>query len=159
MVSGYKLWRLVIGGGVVMANSFVGLAQHAPVADLSHTWIERGNKAWIKGMKTGDVKLIAATYAEDALDCAGTGECFKGRSEIYEHLNQRFARLGPAQSATVTSGGSVRQGDFVYEWGVAQASFANGKSVQGHYLTVWQLQADRSWRIFRNIAIPDNRKR
>ena len=134
--------------------SSMALAQQTDAGDASHTWIERGNNAWIAGMKSGDAQLIADTYAEEALDCAATGECIRGKRAILEHLKQRAAQLGRAEAASVTSGGSVRRGDYVYEWGVAQASFANAHTVKGRYLTVWQLQADGSWKIFRNMAIP-----
>jgi len=128
------------------------LAVHAP----ARQWIDAGNRAWVTGMKNGDASTIAATYADNALDCPATGDCFKGRSEIYEHLKQRLTLTGPAQTASVTSAGSVQQHDYVYEWGLAQASFAHGRTISGHYLTVWKLQSDGTWKIFRNLAIPDD---
>jgi hypothetical protein len=51
--------------------------------------------------------------------------------------------------------GSSQQGKFVYEWGRAEATFDGGKSLVDKYLTVWQNQADCSWKIFRNLVIPD----
>jgi len=54
--------------------------------------------------------------------------------------------------------GSVQQGSFVYEWGRAEASFANGNNVVDRYLTVWHRQSDGSWKIFRNMVIPDDGK-
>jgi len=42
-----------------------------------------------------------------------------------------------------------------YEWGRAEATFDGGKSLVDKYLTVWQNQADGSWKIFRNLVIPD----
>ena len=108
-------------------------------------------------MKDAEAAIIAASYADDALDCAATGECFKGRNAIEAHFRERSTKLGHAASASVTSAGAVQQGDFVYEWGRAEASFAGGAKIVGQYLTVWQKQPDGSWKIFRNMAIPADR--
>jgi ketosteroid isomerase-like protein len=139
-------------------SASLGVAQSTTVDAAAREQIDAGNRAWVNGMKNGDVSSIAATYADNALDCPATGDCFKGKSAIYEHLKQRLTQMGKAQSASVTSAGAVRQRDYIYEWGVAQASFADGRSIKGHYLTVWQLQSDGSWKIFRNLAIPDDRR-
>lgn len=116
--------------------------------------VHEGNQAWVNGMKSGDAAKIAATYAADALDCGATGECVKGRAAIERAMQQRVAKIGRADSASVMSLGSVQRGNFVYEWGSATAAFANGKKIEGSYLTVWQKQKDGSWKIFRNMALP-----
>lgn len=116
--------------------------------------IHEGNQAWVNGMKSGDAAKIAATYAADALDCGATGECLKGRAAIESATKARTAKMGRAASASVMSLGSVQRGNFVYEWGSATAGFANGKKIEGSYLTVWQKQKDGSWKIFRNMALP-----
>jgi uncharacterized protein (TIGR02246 family) len=120
--------------------------------------IDAGNQAWIDGMKTGDAAAISATYADDAVDCGPTGECEKGRAAIEAHLKARSSALGHADSGTVTSAGSVEEGQLVYEWGQAQATFPGGKEVSGRYLTVWRREPDGHWKIFRNMSIPADRK-
>jgi ketosteroid isomerase-like protein len=70
-------------------------------------------------------------------------------------MKEDIAKLGKADSASVTSVGSIQQGRYVYEWGEAKAHFPNGKSIFDRYLTVWQKQSDGSWRVFRNLVIPD----
>jgi ketosteroid isomerase-like protein len=117
--------------------------------------IDAGNQAWIDGMKAGDVARIIATYAEGAVDCGLSGDCFRGRNQIEQHMKAQFASLGRAHSASVESWGSSQHGDFVYEWGQAQAAFDGGKKVVDKYLTVWQRQADGSWKILRNLVIPE----
>jgi ketosteroid isomerase-like protein len=124
------------------------------VSGSARQGIDAGNRIWIDGMKKGDAKRIAATYAEDAVDCSLTGECLKGRAAIERQLLDRVNKLGPAISALVTSTGSVQQGDFVYEWGRAEASFAKGSRIVGNYLTVWRKRDGGGWEIFRNIRIP-----
>ncbi len=120
--------------------------------------IDAGNQAWIDGMKAADTAAVAATYADDAVDCGPTGECEQGRAAIAAHLKARSDALGRADSGHVASAGSVQRGDFVYEWGEARAGFPGGKAISGRYLTVWHRDPDGHWKIFRNLSIPPDRK-
>jgi ketosteroid isomerase-like protein len=129
-------------------------AQTGTIEAAARAGIDAGNRAWIDGMKRGDARLIAATYAEDALDCGPTGECTQGRAAIERRLGDRCRKLGRAVSASVTSKGAVQQGDFVYEWGEAEASFAAGNRIAGRFLTVWRKETAGGWKIFRNMKIP-----
>ena len=131
------------------------LAQNKPIESAARRQIDAGNQAWIDGMKQGTVGLITATYASNAVDCNPEGDCFRGRAAIEEHMKEEMAKLGKAESASVTSSGSVQQGRFVYEWGQAEASFPNGKKVVDRYLTAWREEPDRTWKIFRNLVIPE----
>ena len=116
--------------------------------------INAGNQAWIDGIKAGDVKRIAATYAEDAVDCQTTGECSRGRVQIEQQISTHLGSLGRARSATVKTWGSTEQGSFVYEWGQAEATFEGGRKLVERYLTAWHKQPDGTWKIFRNMVIP-----
>jgi ketosteroid isomerase-like protein len=137
----------------------VGLAQLGAIDPAARKDIDAGNQAWVRGMKEARAAPIAATYAESAVDCAATGECVKGRAAIEDYIRARIAKLGRATSASATSLGSVQQGDFVYEWGRSEVSFANGQKVAHRYLTVWQRQPGGAWQIFRNMPIPDDAPR
>lgn len=137
---------------VVMMGGGTFAQQRA--SDAALRYIHEGNQAWVNGMKSGDAAKIAMTYAADALDCGATGDCVKGRAAIERAMQQRVAKIGRADSASVMSLGSVQRGNFVYEWGSATAAFAGGKKIEGSYLTVWQKQKDGSWKIFRNMALP-----
>lgn len=117
--------------------------------------IDAGNQAWVDGMKAGRVEPIAATYTEDAVDCGPNGDCIRGRAAIEQHIKGQLERFGHARSAFVNSAGSVQQDDFVYEWGRAEATLADGRKIVDRYLTAWQRQADGSWKIFRNLVIPE----
>jgi ketosteroid isomerase-like protein len=80
----------------------------------------------------------------------------KGRAAIVDYIRTRIAKLGRATSASTTSLGSVQQGDFVYEWGRSEVTFADGQKATHRYLTVWQRQPAGAWKIFRNMPIPDD---
>jgi ketosteroid isomerase-like protein len=101
------------------------------------------------------VAHIIATYAEHSVDCGPAGACIEGRAAIGQHMKANLAQFGRATSASVSSWGSTQTGDFVYEWGQAQATFPTGKKITDKYLTVWQRQPNGSWKIFRNLVIPE----
>lgn len=131
------------------------VAQNNWIASAARQQIDAGNQAWIDGVKQGNVELISATYTSDAVDCGPAGECIRGRSAIEQHMKQELAQTGKADSAHVKSIGSVQQEHFVYEWGQAEAHFPSGKKIVDRYLTVWQEQPDGTWKIFRNLVIPN----
>jgi ketosteroid isomerase-like protein len=142
----------------VLLFSSACFAQNKPIEAAARTQIDAGNQAWIDGMKQGRVALIVATYAPGAVDCSAIGACIQGISAIEEHMKAEMADLGKAESASVTSIGSVQQGRFVYEWGQAEAAFPNGRKVVDRYLTAWQAQPDGTWKVFRNLVIPNAKR-
>lgn len=139
---------------VSLLTSTACIAQSGPLPASTRAGIDAGNQAWITGVKTGNPSLIVDTYAENAVDCGSTGECLSGRLQIAQHLQKQLAANGRARSAAVDSWGTSQHGSFVYEWGQAEATFDDGKHLAEKYLTVWQLQKDGSWKIFRNMVIP-----
>jgi ketosteroid isomerase-like protein len=141
---------------LVLLLSTVCSARAQTIEPAARKGIDAGNQAWVDGMKLAQAAPIVATYADNALDCGPTGECASGLVAIGQNIEKLFAKWGRAQRAEVTSKGSVQQGDFVYEWGEAEASFANGNKVLDRYLTVWHREAGGSWKIFRNMVIPDD---
>lgn len=141
---------------LLLAICCVGQTRVDPAARKE---IDAGNQAWVEGMKTGSMAGVIASYAEDAVDCSPAGDCVQGRDAIAQFMNERIAKMGKATSALVSSAGSVQQGDFVYEWGRARAEFRGHRTIAGRYLTAWRRQPDGSWKIFRNISIPNDRPR
>src|SRR5271155_5078097 len=114
---------------LVLLLSTASFAGTPTIEAAARKGIDAGNQAWVDGMKLGESAPIVATYADNALDCDPTGECVRGRAAIEEHVKCLFAKRGRAQGAQVSSVGSVQQGDFVYECGQAEASFANGRKL------------------------------
>lgn len=131
------------------------LAQSQPIDSDARQQIDAGNQQWVDAMKQGNVALLVPGNTVDAVDCSPEGTCITGRSALGEHMKKEIASLGKADSATVTSAGSVQQGRYVYEWGQAKAHFPNGRTITDRYLTVWQKQQDGSWKVFRNLVIPN----
>jgi ketosteroid isomerase-like protein len=131
------------------------LAQSKPIDSDARRQIDAGNKQWVDAMKQGNVALLVPGNTVDAVDCSPEGNCIRGRSALAEHMKAEMAKLGKADSASVISVGSVQRGRYVYEWGEAQAHFPTGKTIMDRYLTVWQKQSDGTWKVFRNLVIPN----
>ena len=152
---GEGMGKSIVGLLFLLLLSSTCLAQSKPIESTARRQIDAGNQAWIDGMKQGKVALISATYTLDAVDCSAEGDCIRGRAAIEEHIKDEMAKLGKAASASVTSIGSVQQASFVYEWGQAEAMFPNGSRVVDRYLTAWHQEPDGTWKIFRNLVIPN----
>jgi ketosteroid isomerase-like protein len=138
----------------VLISCSTCLAQSNQISSEARRQIDVGNQQWVDAMKQGNVALLAPGNAEGAVDCGPKGNCIQGRPALEERAKEEMAKSGKADSASVTSIGSVQQGRYVYEWGEAKAHFLNGKSILDRYLTVWQEQPDGIWKVFRNLVIP-----
>jgi ketosteroid isomerase-like protein len=152
---GEGMGKSIVGPLFLLLLCSTCLGQSKPAESTARRQIDAGNQAWIDGMKQGKVALIAATYTPDAVDCSAQGDCIRGRTAIEEHMKDQMAKLGKADSASVIGIGSVQQGSFVYEWGQAEATFTNGSKVVDQYITAWREEPDGTWKIFRNLVIPN----
>ncbi len=130
------------------------MAQSKPIDSDARQQIDAGNQQWVDAMKQGNVAILVPGNTVDVVDCSPEGNCIRGRSALGKHMTEEMTKLGKADSASVISVGSVQQGRYVYEWGEAKAHFTNGKMIMDRYLTVWQKQADGTWKVFRNLVIP-----
>ena len=149
-----------MGGKLTLMSSLVlccaaCLAQSKPIDPDARRQIDAGNQQWVDAMKQGNAALLEPGNTVDSVDCSAVGSCITGRAALDEHARQEMAKLGKADSASVTSRGAVQQGRYVYEWGEAKAHFSNGKAILDRYLTVWQKQEDGNWKVFRNMVIPN----
>ena len=116
--------------------------------------LDAGNQAWVVGLKTGNADLIAAAYADDSVHCSGTGDCVKGREAAAAQYRDVIAKFGKATDAFVRSESLRVDHDLAYESGYAEAHFANGMVRNGRFSTVWKIQGDGHWKIFRNLSLP-----
>jgi uncharacterized protein (TIGR02246 family) len=130
----------------------IALAAQAP-ANLKQD-IAAGNQGWVDGLKAGDADRIASCYAPDAVNCSAGGECVKGVPAVAEQYKKVIAEFGRATDGTVRSETLRVDHDLAYEAGYAEAHFAGGKVRRGRFSTVWKLQPDGHWKIFRNMSLP-----
>ncbi len=115
--------------------------------------VAAGNREWIAGFEAGDARLMARSYAPDAVFCGPTGDCIRGAAAIAAHYQEVLRRFGRAVSASVASASLRVDGDLAFESGRASAHFRDGRSLQGRYSTVWKRQPDGHWKIFRNMSL------
>ncbi len=116
--------------------------------------IDAGNQGWVDGLKTGDAAHIVLCYAPDSVNCNSAGDCVKGPKATaaqYESVIQKFGR---AISGHVRSETLHLDHNLAYESGYAEAAFPNGVVRKGRFSTVWKLQSDGHWKIFRNLSLP-----
>ena len=125
----------------------------ATPSELEHD-LKEGNQAWVVGLKTGNADLIAAAYMDDAVNCGASGDCVKGREAAAAQYRDVIAKFGHATDAFVRSESLRVDHDLAYESGYAEAHFPNGMVRQGRFSTVWKIQGDGHWKIFRNLSLP-----
>ena len=116
--------------------------------------VDAGNQAWVDGLKAGDPDHVVLGFAEDSVDCNPAGDCLKGPIAETTKYKALLARLGRATRAFVRSEALRVDHDLAYESGYAEAHFADGTVLKGRFCTVWKLQSDGHWKIFRNLPLP-----
>ncbi len=117
--------------------------------------VDAGNQAWVDGLKAGDANRIVSGYSQDSVNCDAAGDCVKGRMAVAAQYQEVISRFGRATSGFVRSETLHVDHDLAYESGYAEAHFLNGTIRRGRFSTVWKLQDDGHWKIFRNISLPD----
>ena len=116
--------------------------------------IDAGNQAWVDGLKAGDANRIISSYSQDSVNCNAAGDCVKGPMAVAAQYKEVIARFGRATSGFVRSETLHVDHDLAYESGYAEAHFPNGAIRKGRFSTVWKLQDDGHWKIFRNVSLP-----
>lgn len=115
--------------------------------------VKAGNQEWIDGLKAGDAGRMVSSYSQDSVFCNAAGDCVKGPAAIEALYREVISRFGRATDAFVRSDGLRVDHDLAYESGSAEAHFPNGAVRKGRYSTVWKLESDGHWKIFRNMSL------
>ena len=118
------------------------------------TDIDAGNQAWVDGLKAEDANRIVSSYSQDSVNCNAAGDCVKGPTAVVAQFKEVIAKFGRATSGFVRSETLHVDHNLAYESGYAEAHFLNGAVRRGRFSTVWKLQDDGHWKIFRNISLP-----
>ncbi len=116
--------------------------------------VSTGNQEWIDGLKAGNADHVVSSYAEDSVFCSAAGDCVKGQVAIAALYKDVISKFGRAMGASVRSAALRVDHDLAYESGDAEAHFNNGVVRKGRFSTVWKLQPDGHWKIFRNMSLP-----
>ncbi len=111
--------------------------------------IDKGNAQWSEGWAKGDAAMVAAIFAEDGVQLAGSGKIIKGRQQILERQKAAMQGADPGVKVTVTTVNVWLDGDTAYETGKYKYEYTEkgkpGKD-EGRYVTIWKRQKDGSWK-------------
>ena len=127
-----------------------------PLAEVRRA-IDKGNAQWSEGWLKGDAAMVAALFAEDGVELAGSGKIFKGPKQIAEHLKTAMQDADPGVKVTVTTTMVWLDGDTAYETGKYKYEYTEkgkpGKD-EGSYVTIWKRQKDGSWKLVMDMGVP-----
>jgi uncharacterized protein (TIGR02246 family) len=123
--------------------------------------VEASKQQLIAAFKAGDAAAAAAVYAPAALIMAPNEPAMQGTEAITQGLRGMFEQVSmPAMALTIadlTVSGDHAFEHGSYEWTVQpKAAGAPAMPDKGKYLSVWQRQADGSWKLLRDIWNTDS---
>jgi uncharacterized protein (TIGR02246 family) len=158
--------KIFIGMGVAVMVASMVFAQiknqtTAPsasdaLADVRRA-IDKGNAQWSAGWSKGDAAMVAAIFAEDGVQLAGSGKIIKGPQQIMERQKAAMQGADPGVKVTVTTVNLWLDGDTAYETGKYKYEYTEkgkpGKD-EGRYVTIWKRQKDGSWKLSMDMGVP-----
>ena len=120
--------------------------------------IEEANAKWAGAMVAADVPTIVANYADDGVMMQPGMPAVSGRAAVEEAIKGMLASM-KVDSASFTTNDVKVGGDMAIETGSFRMTMTpkGGKPTNdvGKYVTVWQKQADGSWKVIRDISNSD----
>jgi uncharacterized protein (TIGR02246 family) len=119
--------------------------------------IDKGNAQWSEGWKKGDAAMVAAIFAADGVQLAGSGKIIKGPQQIMERQKAAMQGADPGVKVTVTTVNVWLDGDTAYETGKYKYEYTEkGKpgTDEGRYVTIWKHQKDGSWKLSMDMGVP-----
>jgi ketosteroid isomerase-like protein len=141
---------------VLAATILLAIAGSGP-ASAGDTAVEKavreGTAAWIKAYNAGNVDVIVATYAADALMMPPGSPAVRGQAAIREFIVKELAgaRAAGVTLALGTTNESGTSGDLAWHTGSYSVVDRSGTTVDsGSYLEVWQKTGGK-WLIVRDM--------
>ena len=121
-------------------------------------WIDKGNSKWIEAFGSCDSALFSSLFDHDGALLGRNGVVLHGREDVQKGMRELMKNMGSAVVTVQTRELWVIE-DLAYETGDYAYTFKpEGKQeskISGRYVTIWKEQKDHSWKIFRDIGIPD----
>lgn len=157
--------RSVLLTGVLM---FAGCAQQPPAPAptplpdtraADEAAIHAAVKEWSAAAQAKDADRFASFYAEDGTVLLEGSPDFTGKPAIREAIGGMMGDPNFALSFAADKVVVARSGDLAYETGTYSMTVSDAKkkpSTQaGHYVVVWQKQADGSWKVVVDAPVSD----
>ncbi len=127
------------------------------VAEIRST-IEAANQRATVGMLAGDLAPLLANYADSVVVMMPGMPAMRGNAAVEQGMTGMMSEM-KVTAATFTTNNVMATGDMAIESGSFTMTLLpkGGKPMddKGKYLTVWQRQADGSWKILRDITNTD----
>ena len=120
--------------------------------------IDSANTKFLDALKRGDSATASSNYAPDAVVMFPNEEAWRGGDAVRKgfsgFLSQAAVKEGKVNTDDVIVAGDIAVETGHFEWTLVPKA---GKELKdkGKYVTVWQRQADGSWKIIRDISNTD----
>jgi ketosteroid isomerase-like protein len=143
---------------VACAPADGGSTMQASGEPPSDAFIDSVTATFLAGMRAKDPAPMMANYADDAVSYTPNAPPVVGKAAIMEGNRQWFASL-EVDSVWAEHDPLLHSGDLAVETGsyyFKGKMFGQPAEDRGRYMTVWQRQADGSWKIVRDMANSSN---
>jgi len=117
-------------------------------------FIDRANTEWMSAIVSGNLDVLEAPYANDAVFMLPDGTAIHGRLGVRTLYARRPADVKVVRATIKSEGRIAADADNVYEWGSAQETLRSKGKIRhqvGRYLTVWH-RTGKQWLITRNLT-------
>ncbi len=116
-------------------------------------------KEWSAAAQAKDADKFGSFYAEDAALLLENAPDINGKAALREAIGGMMQDPNFALSFEADKVVVARSGDLAYETGSYSMTLSDAKkkpSTQtGHYVVVWQREADGSWKVARDVPVSD----
>jgi uncharacterized protein (TIGR02246 family) len=151
-------------GLLVGVLTLVGCAQQpqAPPPDTraaDEAAIHAAVKEWSASAQAKDADKFCSFYAEDGVIMLEDAPDISGKAAIREGMGGMMQDPNFALSFAADKVVVARSGDLAYETGTYAMTLSDAKkqasTEKGHYVVVWQKQADGAWKVVRDVPVSD----
>ena len=116
-------------------------------------------KDWSAAAQAKDADKFVSFYAEDATILLEGSPDFTGKAAIREAIGGMMQDPNFALSFAADKVVVARSGDLAYETGTYSMTVSDAKkkpaTQEGHYVVVWQKQADGTWKAVQDAPVSD----
>ena len=130
------------------------VAKEAERAELMAT-----DRAWAAAAKAGDVERVLTYWTDDVVAYLEGRPVVRGLDAMEAVVRENRAQPGYSMSREVKGGAVAASGDFGYTTGTYEmtAPGPRGPVIRaGHYVCVWEKQADGSWKCEVQASTPSS---
>jgi uncharacterized protein (TIGR02246 family) len=116
-------------------------------------------KEWSASAQAKDADKFASVYADDATVMFANAPDISGKTSIREAIGGMMQDPNFALAFAADKVVAARSGDLAYETGSYEMTMSDAKkkpaTEKGHYVVVWQKQADGAWKVVVDAPLSD----